>query len=77
MEEAVIKFIQAHANGVKMTEMEECLQQSRLRLGYVASKLLQDGKIKKVENKYYPTPSIEENSELREVATSNNISARI
>lgn len=77
MEEAVIKFIKAHANGVKMTEMEECLQQSRLRLGYVASKLLQDGKIKKVENKYYPTPSLHENSENRESISSNNISTHI
>ncbi len=55
MEEMIEKYIKSHLNGVKMTEMEESLQQSRLRLGYVASKLLQEGKIRKIENRYYPT----------------------
>ena len=73
MEDMIIKFIKAHENGVKMIEMEESLQQSRLRLGYVASKLLQEGKIKKVENRYYPTPSLLENSEnFENVAYNNN-----
>jgi hypothetical protein len=55
MEEIIEKYIRTHINGVKMTEMEESLQQSRLRLGYVASKLMQEGKIRKIENRYYPT----------------------
>ena len=63
MEEMIIKYIKAHLNGVKMAEMEESLQQSRLRLGYVASKLLQEGKIKKVENRYYPTSQSMEKKE--------------
>ncbi|MEI7420506.1 MAG: hypothetical protein WCK18_00365 [Prolixibacteraceae bacterium] len=50
-----------------MTEMEESLQQSRLRLGYVASKLLQEGKIKKVENRYYPTAELFEKEESPEI----------
>jgi len=66
MEEMIIKYIQSHLNGVKMTEMEESLQQSRLRLGYVASKLLQEGKIKKVENRYYPTSLLLEKEENNE-----------
>ena len=66
MEEMIIKYIQSHLNGVKMTEMEERLQQSRLRLGYVASKLLQEGKIKKVENRYYPTSLLLEKEENNE-----------
>lgn len=77
MEEAVIKFIKEHTNGVKMTEMEACLQQSRLRLGYVASKLMQDGKIKKVENKYFPTALINENTEKSESILDNVISSNI
>ncbi len=55
MEEMIETYIKSHLNGVKMTEMEESLQQSRLRLGYVASKLMQEGKIRKIENRYYPT----------------------
>lgn len=58
MEEMVIRYLKSHLDGVRMTEMEESLQQSRLRLGYVACKLLQEGKIKKVENRYYPTSQL-------------------
>jgi transposase len=66
MEEMIINYIKSHTNGVKMTEMEETLRQSRLRLGYVASKLLQEGKIKKVENRYFPTPLLLEKEENNE-----------
>ncbi len=54
MEEIVQSFINSQPNGVKIAEMEESLRQSRLRLGYVTRKLLNEGKVVKVENKYYP-----------------------
>ena len=54
MEEIVQSFINSQPNGVKIAEMEEFLRQSRLRLGYVTRKLLNEGKVLKVENKYYP-----------------------
>jgi hypothetical protein len=54
MEEIVQSFINSQPNGVKLAEMEESLRQSRLRLGYVTRKLLNEGKVIKVENKYYP-----------------------
>jgi hypothetical protein len=54
MEEIVQSFINSQPNGVKIAEMEEYLRQSRLRLGYVTRKLLNEGKVMKVENKYYP-----------------------
>ena len=54
MEEIVQWFINSQPNGVKIAEMEESLIQSRLRLGYVTRKLLNEGKVIKVENKYYP-----------------------
>ncbi|MEI7831194.1 MAG: hypothetical protein WCI31_15555 [Prolixibacteraceae bacterium] len=57
MEEQVEKYINSNTNGVKITEMEQTLQQSRLRLGYVARKLLNEGRVKKVENRYYPVSS--------------------
>jgi hypothetical protein len=37
-----------------IAEMEESLRQSRLRLGYVTRKLMNEGKIIKIENKYFP-----------------------
>ena len=54
MEEIVQGFINSKPDGVKIAEMEETLCQSRLRLGYVTRKLLNEGKVVKVENKYYP-----------------------
>ena len=55
MEEVVQSFINSQPEGVKISEMEEFLRQSRLRLGYVTRKLLNEGKVLKVDNKYYPT----------------------
>lgn len=57
MEEIVQQYINSQPNGVKISEMEETLRQSRLRLGYVTRKLLNEGKVIKVENKYYPAES--------------------
>ncbi|MCE1197898.1 MAG: hypothetical protein LWW85_02920 [Marinilabiliales bacterium] len=54
MEEIVQKYIYSQPDGVKIAEMEKSLRQSRLRLGYVTRKLLNEGKVVKVENKYYP-----------------------
>lgn len=54
MEDLVKRFIDSQPNGVEITEMEKILRQSRLRLGYTARKLLNEGKVIKVENKYYP-----------------------
>jgi len=54
MEELVKKFISQQPNGVRISEMEICLKQSRLRLGYVTRKLLNEGKVLKIENKYFP-----------------------
>lgn len=64
MEEIVQSFINSQPNGVKIAEMEESLRQSRLRLGYVARKLLNEGKVIKVENKYYPVESQEVGTEI-------------
>ncbi|MEI7420502.1 MAG: hypothetical protein WCK18_00345 [Prolixibacteraceae bacterium] len=54
MEELVEKYINSNSNGVQIAEMERTLQQSRLRLGYVTRKLLNEGRVQKIDNKYYP-----------------------
>ena len=54
MEDLVQSFINSQPHGVMIAEMEETLRQSRLRLGYVTRKLLNEGKVVKIENKYYP-----------------------
>ena len=63
MEELVEKLINLHSNGVMMTEMEAILQRSRLRLGYVTRKLLNEGKINKIDNRYYPATAADLHSE--------------
>ena len=58
MEEIVQSFIYSQPNGVMIAEMEEYLRQSRLRLGYVTRKLMNEGKIIKIENKYFPVADV-------------------
>jgi len=62
MEELVEKYINSNSGGVKITEMEETLRQSRLRLGYVTRKLLNEGRVQKIEDRYFP---LNENQNLR------------
>ena len=54
MEELVVSLINSRPNGVKIVEMEKTLSQSRLRLGYITQKLVEEGKVIKIENKYFP-----------------------
>lgn len=63
MEELIEKFINEHTDGVMISEMEATLQQSRLRLGYVTKKLLNEGKVQKIDNRYYPAPLTLQESE--------------
>lgn len=53
MEDIIKNFIDSNP-GVMLLEMEKTLNQSRLRLGYIVVKLINEGKIVKIENKYYP-----------------------
>jgi len=54
LEEKVLNFVNAHKKGVNISEMEKPLGENRMRLGYVAKKLLDEGKILKIQNSYYP-----------------------
>ena len=54
MKQLVQNLINSKPNGIKLSEMEESLKQSRLILGYVTRKLQEEGKAVKVDNKYYP-----------------------
>ena len=54
MGELVEKFIKHHSDGVTMSEMMSVLLISRLRLGYAIKKLLNEGKICKIDKRYYP-----------------------
>ena len=64
MEEQVQKFINEHSSGVMISEMENMLQQSRLRIGYAARKLINEGKVQKIGNRYYPASLTQQESEI-------------
>lgn len=54
LEQKVLDFINKHPGGVKISEMEEPLKQTRMKLGFIAKELFDNGKVLKVENRYYP-----------------------
>lgn len=50
----ILAFIYQHSAGVSVIDMEGPLGERRMRLGYVTQCLLEEGKIRKIEDKYYP-----------------------
>lgn len=54
LQERVFDYIQAHPKGVKVSQMEGPLNENRLKLGVAARKLLEENRVKKVENMYLP-----------------------
>ena len=56
LEAMVMKYIAKHAKdeGVKIGEMEEPLGVIRLKLGKVVKELLEQGKVRKENNRYFP-----------------------
>lgn len=54
MEERVLEFIESHPEGVRVSDMEESLGVARTRLGKIARRLLDEGKVRREENLYFP-----------------------
>ena len=54
LEQKVLEYINGHPKGVKISEMEEPLHETRMKLGYVAKVLLDEGKVQKNDNIYFP-----------------------
>lgn len=54
IEENVLSYINKHPKGVKVLDMEEPLGMNRMRLGVVAKNLLENHKVLKVDNMYFP-----------------------
>ena len=54
LEEKVFDYIKTHPKGVKIAEMEEPLGETRMKLGFTAKGLLDEGKVQKIENIYFP-----------------------
>ncbi|MDP3016038.1 MAG: hypothetical protein Q8N70_03070, partial [Deltaproteobacteria bacterium] len=54
LEKRVLEYIKRHPEGVKVGDMEEPLGVARTRLGVIAKGLLDEGKVRKEENMYFP-----------------------
>jgi len=54
LEEKVLSFVNKHPGGVKISEMEGPLGETRMKLGYTAKALLNEGKVQKLDNIYFP-----------------------
>jgi len=59
LEGKVLDFINKHPKGARISEMEEPLGETRMKLGFIAKNLLNEGKVLKIENIYYPKTKIE------------------
>ena len=56
LKEKVLAYVNKHPNGVKISEMEVPLGETRMKLGFTAKALLDEAEVLKVENMYYPKP---------------------
>lgn len=54
LEKKILNFVKSHPEGVKVGEMEEHLGVARSRLGVIAKGLLEEGRVRKEENLYFP-----------------------
>jgi len=54
LEDKVLNFINKHPKGVKVSEMEEPLGETRMKLGFASKNLLDEGKVQKIDNFYFP-----------------------
>jgi len=54
LEQRILDYINKHPKGVKISEMEVPLRETRMKLGFVAKNLLDEGKVRKIENVYLP-----------------------
>lgn len=54
LEDKVLSYINLHPEGLRIKEMEQPLGETRLRIGYVAKVLLEEGKVQVFDNLYFP-----------------------
>jgi len=54
LEDRVLEFIERHPEGVRVGNMEDPLGVTKLRLGKIAKSLLNEGKVRKEDNLYFP-----------------------
>jgi hypothetical protein len=56
MEERILDYINIHEEGTRVFDMEVPLGDTRMKIGFISKKLLHEGLVSKIENKYFPLP---------------------
>ena len=54
LEQKMLEYLNKHPKGARISEMEGPLGETRMKLGFTAKALLDEGKVQKIENLYYP-----------------------
>lgn len=60
LEVRVLDYINQHQHGVRISEMEIPLCETRMKLGFIAKNLLEEGRILKFDNTYFPLNNLKE-----------------
>ena len=50
----ILEYISQHREGVKIADMEKPLGENRMKIGFLTKVLLDEGKIEKQNNQYFP-----------------------
>ena len=58
LRDRVFRFIQLHPAGIEITALETEFHESRVRLGYIINKMIEEGRITRTCSFLYPATSI-------------------
>jgi hypothetical protein len=50
----ILEYINQHKEGVKISDMEKPLGENRMKIGFVTKNLLDEGRIERINNQYFP-----------------------
>ncbi len=54
LEEKILEYINNNPEGIRVSDMEQPLHETRMKIGYASKCLLDAGKVIKIDNLYYP-----------------------
>ena len=58
LDELVLDYIRHHHEGVQITVMEQKFKESRMRIGFITKRLLNDGKILRIQDDFFPSEEL-------------------
>jgi len=76
LEDKILDYINQNTDGIKISEMEKPLSENRMKLGCILNNLVNEGKIIKVSDKYYPKNTIR-NSKNKNFQINNTLNNQL